>query len=604
MEQSQATGQEYYLLFRNNYRGVDGRIGTGFVTSESYTLKSFQKLHPEAVIDEPWLENNRTLWLVSAETLCTLPKKQASLGPATEQHKDSETTLLEETRIYWTSLSMNIYERLNTTGRILVHQYLQEKPWSKHTWSWKAGDQGVVDFRRSVLNTGFKDEKGVEHLEKLGERLKSIYSYPMNHCSGANPLVIPDPPKKSKSKMPSYINGILDLYRELTVEGHFEVVTRLGNLPWMTLLHAKRADHYDSFKSLLSEIHTRSYIDDIKGVVEEVHSKPVYRISPASREVISETEPQEEKTMLLKRVVRIYCDLNGEGLDRLEAIVKLANGKDTFFTFSEKLSMVKLHELVPKMEIIAADPANLMPGAAKLLKAALKIQKSEKRQDENKKLRDTAVRIYKNLNHDKRRKAYVYMCNYFWGGYTEALKPWVEALPSAIEGFRKDELESLVELLEKIRDESDSQKTPDPAPAVKNLSMGEAIDAEKARLRLENEMQEKLEKAEQEKEKQEKETVEKETAEEKERLALASEVVALFNDLSTAGREEVAGLMVLLPWIEVDHNGALTGQAFRYFIRSLKIIHIKKLLEIVMAVHSIPSNQCLRSNTSSEIRIL
>jgi hypothetical protein len=393
--------EKYYLMYRYKHLGVDGKIIAGFVTSNTYTFPQIQVNHAQAVVNGTWTDgtNGRMLWLVSAESLHTPPAitaaQHAVQKEAPPKPKDE---FLEATRIYWMSVAMNIYEKLNSTGKILTQHYLQQAPWNKPPG---LGNEAFAQLLGKVV---FDTVHGVEHLRELGKRLITIYSYDMNRSSTSEHFIIPEPPSptqnpnptaekplKSKSILPSMIDGILDSYRALTKKGRIVFVAHLGNLPWMSLLNAKRAGDYDSFQRLLNEIHSRSHIDDVISVLEEIESRQGCCV-PLSISVAETTAAEE---------------------------------------------------------------------------------------------------------------------------------------------------------LETIR--AESQKT------------SESVDEE--------------------------------------RLRVAAETTALFNNLSYNGRNVVAGYMILLPWITVSHGGALTGQAFGEFIRGVQFEYVKELRMIVDKVYANPANRCLPPKT-------
>jgi hypothetical protein len=305
--------EKYYLMYRYKHLGADGKIIAGFVTSNTYTFPQIQVNHAQAVVNGTWTDgtNGRMLWLVSAESLHT-PPAIAAAQPAVQKEAPPEPKdeFLEVTRIYWMSVAMNIYERLNSTGKILTQHYLQQAPWNKPPGF---GNEAFAQLLGKVV---FDTVHGVEHLRELGKRLIAIYSYDMNRSSTSEYLTIPEPPSpvqdpnptaeehpktaekpwKSKSILPSMIDGILDSYRALTEKGRVEFVARLGNVPWISLLHAKRADNYDSFQRLLNEIHSRSHIDDVISVMEEIESRQGCRVPP-SISVAETTEAEALETI-------------------------------------------------------------------------------------------------------------------------------------------------------------------------------------------------------------------------------------------------------------------------------------------------------------------
>lgn len=144
------------------------------------------------------------------------------------------TNILEENRIYWCSLCINIYERLNSSAKILVRQYLDAKPWSDLDWPKYLPEIDIIVFRRLIHAIAFRENatKGVEDVRELGERLKIVYSYQMNRSDSsvllipqAPPIVlIPVPVVQSISLAPEdkdeLVGKCLKMYRTLNDNGY------------------------------------------------------------------------------------------------------------------------------------------------------------------------------------------------------------------------------------------------------------------------------------------------------------------------------------------------------------------------------------------------
>lgn len=202
MEQSTSADELYYILYKKDYQDIlDGSAIAGFIMWTPRTFGHIQTLYPKAIANGTWSNGDddpRIMWLVSAESLHTPPTLPAV--PVKEMTKKDD--FQEELRIYWTSLIASFYERLNDTGKAIVHQYLKEKPWADQKWFWTPLSFSNEVFLRLVLKIGFEADNGIEHLQELGARLKTIYSFDMNKKSGEGYFSIPKPPVRVEPPKP------------------------------------------------------------------------------------------------------------------------------------------------------------------------------------------------------------------------------------------------------------------------------------------------------------------------------------------------------------------------------------------------------------------
>jgi hypothetical protein len=195
----------------------------------------------------------------------------------------------EETRIYWTSLLASIYDRLNDIGKAIVHQYLKEKPWADQEWFWKPLSFSGDVFLRLVLKIGFEVDHGLEHLQELGARLRTIYAFDMNKKSGETRFSLPNPPvravppkseaavepqivKLSAEEKAALLKKAMEIYQLLGEKG-YQTIHRFLTMPPRPGIrngpgrHATRSPTW--FKNLLSYL-TPAELKDTVAKLEEI----------------------------------------------------------------------------------------------------------------------------------------------------------------------------------------------------------------------------------------------------------------------------------------------------------------------------------------------